>query len=49
MIILPTVIVEGSTTFDQSLLPADAIKVVIDIDKVTIYQAGDALPEGDGA
>ena len=45
MITLPVVLVDGSTTFDWSLVPSDSVKIVIDIDKVTIYQAGDELPE----
>ena len=45
MITLPVVIVDGSTTFDRSKIPSDAVSIVIDIDKVTIYQQGDELPE----
>ena len=45
MITLPVFVVDGSTTFDWSLVPSDVVKIVIDIDKVTIYQTGDKLPE----
>jgi len=45
MITLPVIIVDGSTTFDRSQLPSDAVSIVIDVDKVTIYQQGDVLPE----
>jgi hypothetical protein len=45
MITLPVVIVDGSATFERSKLPSDAVSIVIDVDKVTVYQQGDVLPE----
>ena len=45
MIILPVTIVDGSATFDRTLIPSDAVQIVIAVDGVTIYQAGDVLPE----
>lgn len=45
MITLPVEIVDGSATFDRSKIPSDAISIVIAVDKVTIYQPGDKLPE----
>jgi len=44
MITLPVEIVDGSACIDWSLVPSDAISIVIDTDKATVYQAGDDIP-----
>lgn len=51
MITIPVVVdSDGVRDFDRRLIPSDVVHIVMDGMVVTVYQAGDELPEvgGDG-
>jgi len=47
MMIIPAIAVGGTITIDKTLIPRDAIMLVLNQDTMewTIYQTGDKLPE----
>lgn len=49
MIKLPAIIVDGIKCCDSSLIPDDVVRMELNGNEWTIYQAGDTLTEGQDA